>query len=195
MIKPWPNLKADMTYPEIKSERNPAGEKCRHDCEAISLALFDRLPKDQVERVFSGPASIEIQPDFLGFVDIYEALARIIPHHFNVVDLGCGYAPQAFYFERHKSYIGVDFGDFDRFSGSNTTHHKQTIQSYIEGLSDIPLDGPSFAICSYVPCWHGLSKKLITDTFEDVFMFYPKGDKSASLNFGCAILAMKKDMP
>ena len=143
--------------------------------EEISINLARRIPKDQFDAIMAGPASMEIDPEFLGFVGIYEAISRIIPKHFTIVDLGCAYAPQCFYFEKHKGYIGVDCGDNGRFKGSNTTHYDGTIQKFIEDEQEKIL-GPCFAICSYVPMWHGLNKNIIAAAFEDMFIYYPKRD-------------------
>jgi hypothetical protein len=50
----------------------------------------------------------DIDPDFLGFLEPYEALSRIIPRGRTILDLGCGYAFQSWYFRHHRKYIGVD---------------------------------------------------------------------------------------
>ncbi len=146
--------------------------------EITSRELFARLPADQIEHVFSGTASCEIDPEFLGFVGIYKNLSEIIPKHFTVIDLGCAYAPQAFYFEDHKAYIGVDAGARRRFSADNTTHYTETIQSFIARREH---EAPCFAICSYVPNWHGFKKSMIGEAFEDCFVFYPKGSPKKAL--------------
>jgi len=47
-------------------------------------------------------------------------LAALIPLHFTVVDLGCAYAAQSYYFRRHWKYIGVDGWAKDRIAAPNT---------------------------------------------------------------------------
>lgn len=141
--------------------------------EQISLDLFKRIPSEQAELVFNGNRMCDIDPSFLGFVGIYRALAGIIPKHFSIVDLGCAYAPQAFYFENHASYIGVDIGDGKRFSTDNTTHYVGTIGDFIDGFNPT---GPVFAICSYVPPWHGDNRAMARAAFENLFVFYPEQD-------------------
>ena len=143
--------------------------------EDISRALFLRLPEKQVNAVFNSEVCCDIEPSFMGFVVIYKALSEIIPKHFTVVDLGCAFAPQSYYFERHTAYVGVDTGAGPRFHANNTTHYCGTIQNYIANdLDDIT--GPKFAICSYVPNWYGLNKEVIKSAFDNLFMFYPERD-------------------
>lgn len=138
--------------------------------------LYRMLPPDQIERVFASDMC-DIEPEFLGFVGAYERLAEMIPTHWTVIDLGCAYAPQAYFFRDHAAYIGVDLGPVDRrFSAPNTTHLTMPIHEFcansIAGL-DIKT---TFAICSYVPPWHGDNMKVARETFENVFTFYPAGD-------------------
>jgi len=141
----------------------------------ISLDLFKRIPQGQVERVLYGNEMCDIDQEFLGFVGIYRALSEIIPKHFNIVDLGCAYAPQAFYFEDHASYVGVDVGLGERFSVENTKHYVGTIERFIESF--VP-SGPIFAICSYVPPWHGDNRAMVRAAFENCFVYYPEADPS-----------------
>lgn len=54
--------------------------------------LYDMLPPDQIERVMM-KQDCDIDATFLGFIEVYRALASIIPHHWTVIDLGCTYAP------------------------------------------------------------------------------------------------------
>lgn len=135
-------------------------------------ALLHRLPVEQWNWVMASQYC-DIDESFLGFVDVYAQLATIIPPHFTVVDLGCAYAPQAFLFDNHKSYIGVDAMTERRFSAANTTHFHTTIAEFI-GTHGHSLDlDETFAICSYVPPWHGGSRDLVREFFTNLFVFYP----------------------
>ncbi len=146
--------------------------------ERISRRLFSHLDPDQADYVFAGEC--DIFPDFLGFVDIYRALSGIIPRHFTVVDLGCAYAPQSWYFRGHLKYIGVDIMCKRRFSQPNTEHHNMATGEFVRQFaSGLNLD-QTFAICSYVPPWgHENSIEIARATFPNVFTYYLSGDASA----------------
>lgn len=48
----------------------------------------------------------------------------------------------------------------------------------------------TFAICSYVPPWHGHdSLKLTREHFKNVFTYYPASDKNSEFYKGFARLA------
>jgi len=144
--------------------------------ELISRELWANLPKDQVAAMENTEANCEIEEDFCGFVQIYKNLAEIIPLHYSVVDLGCAYAPQSWYFRNHKEYIGVDVMTDYRFSQPNTRHVKLTISDFIGAACDLDLD-TTFAICSYVPNWHGDNGTITRTAFKHCFVFYPCGDR------------------
>ena len=137
-----------------------------------SLDLWGNLPDQQKAYVMGGSGICDIEPSFMGFVRIYKNLSEIIPKHFTVVDLGCAYAPQCWYFRNHAKYIGVDMSDGGRFSMPNTTHYEMTIEKFISDESS-GLSGPTFAICSYVPPWHGDNMKLTQEAFSHAFTYYP----------------------
>ncbi len=139
-------------------------------------ALFKKLNHlypFQVLEVFSND-QCDIDCTFMGFTEIYDNLAKIIPKHFTIVDLGCAYAPQAFYFRKHKRYIGVNLGEFKRFSFKNTKFWIGKIGEFIESEDYQKLDlDKTFAICSYVPPWHGDNIEITRANFRNVFTYYP----------------------
>lgn len=144
--------------------------------------LYNYLPKDQIERVMHSQMC-DIDPEFLGFIDIYRSLAAIIPRHWTVVDLGCAYAAQAFLFVDHKSYIGVDLpasafsSGEERFHARNTIHYRMTIADFCDKhIDDLDMD-TTFAICSYVPPWHNDNIAIARKTFKNVFTYYPSGTR------------------
>ena len=138
--------------------------------EQINLALFHLLPKDQKELVF-GQAMCDIDGEFLGFMEVYESLSKLIPKHFTVIDLGCAYNPQCFYFTEHKKYIAVDSDPCVKFKSDNCEIYQKDIDKFIEeDLSQFNLS-ETFAICSYVPC----DSKLLRETFKNLFVYYPHG--------------------
>lgn len=136
--------------------------------------LFSLLPQDQVNRVFSY-YRCDIDPDFLGFVDIYERLSQIIPTSRTVIDLGCSFGAQAFFFAHHKAYIGVDLlvPTAARFVTANAKHFEMTIEEFISRHASSYDRQETFAICSYVPPWHGDNGAMVRARFKHCFVFYP----------------------
>jgi hypothetical protein len=137
---------------------------------------FHLLPEDQIKRVFSQDMC-DIDREFLGFTDVYFALARIIPTHWTIVDLGCAFSPQAFIFKDHAAYVGVDVGkDKERFAAPNTTHYVMTIGEFLSRHAADFKSETTFAICSYVPPWYREDpRELARQHFENVFTYYPAG--------------------
>ncbi len=164
-------------HPELYDEKVRARwHGFENDSQELFRAIQDEDPA-QIERVFSGTARVEIDPEFLGFVGTYKRLAEIIPLHWGVLDLGCAYAPQAWYFREHAFYVGVDhsqeneFGEFVRFAFGNTQHIQASIDAYLDALPRFA--APVFAIANYVPARAETLKRL-RQTFDDLFVFYPK---------------------
>lgn len=145
-----------------------------HD--ASNAALLRMLPRDQVDRIMNGDADIDVE--FLGFVSIYDQLSKIIPHDWTVIDLGCAYAPQCFFFQDHAGYVGVDLiPSSARFAAANTSHSVKTIAEFVAADVDgYDLDR-TFAICSYVPPWHGDNRAIARATFKNVFVYYPAASR------------------
>jgi hypothetical protein len=163
--------------PEVSDRRNASRWAAfEEDSRELFRAISQEDPA-QVERVFEGCARVELDPDFLGFVGLYKRLAEMIPLHWGVVDLGCAYAPQAWYFREHAFYVGVDhsdsceFGPFVRFAFGNTQHVVGSIEEYLDALPRFEV--PVFAIASYVPAQPETMRR-VRETFQDLFVFYPK---------------------
>ena len=152
-----------------------------HD--ASNNRLWHKLPKDQIERVMKSDYC-DIDPEFLGFVGIYERLADIVPLDWTVVDLGCAYAPQAFFFENHAGYIGVDLSGHERFSARNTRHVSMAIADFLRDEAKSLPQMTTFAICSYVPPWGADNATLARTFFQNVFTFYPAALKSSPTREG-----------
>lgn len=136
--------------------------------------LLDMIPEEQKNNVFDN--SIDISFDFIGFIGQYKHLAQIIPRHFTVIDLGCGYNAQSFYFKDHKQYIAVDsFPDLICFKAPNCIFYNTTIKHFTsEILPKLNLDLEKvFAICSYVPNWDGQNINIVKNTFYNVYTYYP----------------------
>jgi len=127
--------------------------------------------KVQTMRILEGQC--ELAPDFLGFVGIYYNLSKIIPLDRTIYDMGCCNGFQAWFFRRHKRYVGVDLiiPVEDRLSTPNSYHAHSSIDAYCKILKP---EQPHFAICNYVPPWHADNEKVTKDTFKHVFIFYPE---------------------
>jgi hypothetical protein len=115
----------------------------------------------------------DIDGEFLGFVEIYEHLAQIIPKKRIIVDLGCAYATQAICFQDFKKYIGVDVSDCPKVKTKNSEYYTMKIQDFIE--KEVPKyeQDELFAICSYVPPWYSDNEKLVRENFRHCFVYYP----------------------
>lgn len=145
-------------------------------CNLIAKGL---IPKEEVERVFrdSYTASAEMDMSFLCFEDQYEeVLANTTPDTI-IIDIGCSYDAQCFYFTNYDRYIAVDLParePFDdvRFDNGNVEFYAMTGQQFIkEVLPTLNLDlNNVVAICNYVPS--GELNKMVRDTFPNHYVYY-----------------------
>ena len=110
--------------------------------------------------------------EFIGFTDIYYHLSQIIPKSRIIVDLGCAYAPQAFYFQEHKKYIGVDISDCPKLKTNNSEYHKMKIEDWIKNELPKYDQEELFGIINYVPPWGGDNMKAVRESFKHCFSFY-----------------------
>jgi len=143
------------------------------DSDMCSRLLWKKLPEDQINAVINGNKYCDIEPAFLGFVSTYLLLSFLIPKHFTVIDLGCAYAPQCFYFSDHKQYIGVDLSVENRFHTDNSIMYIMSISDFIEDYIELFDLDTTFAICNYVPDWRNDNMELVRENFRNVFVFYP----------------------
>ena len=140
-------------------------------------ALRPLIPDDEFMTVMTQDMC-ELEPDFLGFVDIYKPLSELIPKGKTVIDFGCYLAAQSYFFAEHKCYIGVDVVDMKRFTPPNAVHYISSIQNFI--ANEVPKlfqehgEGHYCAICSYVPDFK--ATELVRKTFLNVFCYYPSLD-------------------
>lgn len=110
----------------------------------------------------------DIDYDFVGFIETYKRLSQVIPRHWIIVDLGCAYAPQCWYFRKHAKYIGIDHSVKYRFSVNNTEHHIQSIQDWIKyHASAMPEN--TFAIANYSL----IDTTIVRESFNYCFTYYP----------------------
>jgi hypothetical protein len=146
-----------------------------HLNEQESLFLFEYF-KDQHERVGRRYGwDVDIFPEFMGFVSTYKLLSQLIPKHFTVVDIGCSYNPQCFYFKDHTAIISICPSTTDVYSTENCIFKQQKASEFIESDLYKSLDlNTTFAICNYVPEWYNENAKEITrNNFLNMYIFYP----------------------
>lgn len=136
------------------------------------------IPEDEYEDKLS-QYMCELEPSFLGFIEQYHALSKVIPKHYTVIDFGCYMAAQCYFFRNHEKYIGVDSDNMmgeseklERFKTDNAVHHKSKIQDFIKNMGDKDTS-TTFAICNYVPDEE--AQKMVREKFSNCFVFYPHG--------------------
>lgn len=138
--------------------------------------LRSLIPDDEYHEVMSQDMC-KLDSEFLGFVDVYKNLSRIIPKGSIVIDFGCYLAAQSYFFARHKMYIGVDVVSMRRFTPPNSVHYTMSIQNFIQ--IEVPKLFEEYdelklcAICSYVPDFQ--ATEMVRKTFPNVFCYYPCG--------------------
>lgn len=134
--------------------------------------LLNLIPEDQKNHVCSYD-KCEIDHEYIGFIDKYYYLSQIIPKEYVVIDFGCGYNAQSFYFQQHKRYISVDVDPCFKFKSPNCDIYQMSIQKFISNRrNQINFeDKEVFALCSYVP--DDNAQELVKNTFRDCFVFYP----------------------
>lgn len=138
--------------------------------------LFRLIPREKLKYLFANSeASAELDCTFLGFEDIYKDVLKAVPTDKTIIDLGCAYATQSWYFRGHKKYIGVEIcGNNDSvIHTENSEFYFVSIQHFIkELLPTLGLDlKDTFAICSYVS--DAEARALVAETFPYCRVYYP----------------------
>lgn len=118
---------------------------------------FKIIPKAEIDRVFktSDTAGAEMDSSFLCFEEIYMKVKEHCTKDTVVIDFGCAYAPQSYWFKECKQYIGVDipFRNNVKFKTDNSKIYLMRGQDFIKEVLptlDIPMEN-IIAVCSYVP--------------------------------------------
>lgn len=114
----------------------------------------------------------ELEEDYLGFVEVYDAVSRFIPTDMVIADFGCYMAAQAYFFQKHKSYIGVDSYDLwampnlERFCTKNSVMLKSRIQDVIRIVPQT-----AYAVCAGVPDFE--ASDMVRKNFPNHCVCYP----------------------
>lgn len=126
--------------------------------------LLDLIPPEELKLKLDY-GSTELDPTFLCFEHVYLPVSKMVPKHFTIVDLGCYQAAQAYLFQNHERYIGVDRYDKTyrgdgyipplRFMPENAFQYVMSIEDFFDrGTADeLDLDKTYF-VMSYVPPFH-----------------------------------------
>lgn len=146
--------------------------------ENLSISLYDvwvlRYP--EMTKEIMSQDGCDIGPEFMCFCDIYLHLSQIIPKHWTVLDLGCAFAPQSWFFKDHAKYIGVDPGKFKRFKTPNASFYEWTIAKFFNSKSSLKLNKDrTFGIMSHVPA-DDYSYFLAKAHLSNIFIYYPSQD-------------------
>ena len=140
--------------------------------------LYKLIPKEKIEKVFKTSETVGAECDFtfLGFEDIYKAVTLLVPKNRVIIDLGCAYAFQSWYFRDYRKYIGVDNGvnKNDVLETENSEFYFMGIQNFIREI--FPILGyreeEVFAICSYVPDKD--AREMVRYVFPYCLVYYPE---------------------
>lgn len=144
----------------------------REQCE-----LFKLIPKEKIEHVFNISETVGAECDytFLGFEKVYKGVTLFVPKSKIIIDLGCAYAFQSWYFRDYRKYIGVDNGVCysDVLETKNSEFYFTSIQNFIKNV--FPTLGYSldevFAVCSYMP--DDNAREMARDYFPHCLIYYP----------------------
>lgn len=137
---------------------------------------FYLIPISEINRVFdeSDSASAELDSEFLCFEEVYEKVKQHCRKDTIVIDFGCSYMAQAYWFTDCKKYIGVDlpFRNNVKFKTENSEVYLMSGQKFIkEVLPTLDLDMENvIAVCSYVPDEE--LQKIVAETFKYNYVRY-----------------------
>lgn len=139
--------------------------------------LSKLIPSEKLDYLFKhSDCGAELDKSFfLGFEDVYKGVLNFVPNEKIIIDLGCAYATQSWYFREYKQYIGVDseMNDNSVIHTENSEFYFTSIQNFIHNIfPSLKLDLENvFAICSYVPDEE--ARLLVRETFPNCLVYYP----------------------
>lgn len=149
--------------------------------------LLSRIPKSEQERVYKDYYN-EMTPvpyyadGFVGFIENYEAIAKITPLDWTIVDFGAATNVQSYYFTEHARYIAVEPHTMDgkarpMFQPANCEIFRMTAQQFVSKvLPRLNLDlASTICIVNYVPSVQ--VNEVARSTFPNLYCFYPKTAK------------------
>lgn len=160
------------------------------------------IPEDQRDKLRD--PCCELDTEFLCFDENYVPIAAVVPRDYVIIDLGCYMAAQAFLFEDHQAYIGVDAFDMNggkprnsyipprRFTTSNSMMLSMTIQEFLKKFHLLGLDKERcYCICSAVPDFSATDEAL--QFFPNCACFYPGRASSVQGRFKDQVMTVRSE--
>ena len=138
--------------------------------------LFKIIPRKKLDYLFENSrASGELDSTFLAFEEVYKGVLGFVPKSKIIIDLGCAYATQSYFFRDYKKYIGIDVEGNTKtvIHTENSEFYFVSIQKFIKEIFDtLGISKEDvFAICSYVPDEE--ARQLVRETFPYCLVYYP----------------------
>lgn len=139
------------------------------------------MEDSEYERVMKSDAWAEINCNMLMCAaDTYYALSKLIHKDYTIIDFGCGYNAQSYFFQEHQRYIGInpEFKDehfkLEKFQAPGTDFYDMTGQQFLSDvLPTLNLKKEkTFAMCLWVPDFELYS--LVQKEFRYAHTFYPQ---------------------
>lgn len=145
----------------------------------LLIKLSKKIPQEERKRVLLQPMC-EIGGDFMGFLEPYWCLSKLIPKDWTIFDFGCCYNAQCYFFDNHKAYHAIEPIDphgqcTELFHTENTIIHRCTTGEFLKNVfPTLNVDiNKCFAIVNNVPNWYKEdSMKLVHEVFRNCYTFY-----------------------
>ena len=141
--------------------------------------LFKLIPKEKLDELFKNShASAELDSSFLAFEDVYKSVLSFVPKSKIIIDFGCAYATQSWYFRDYKKYIGIDNTSNEKsvIHTENSEYYFTSIQNFITNIfSTLNISKKDiFAICSYVS--DEKAREMVRKNFPNCLVYYPDSE-------------------
>lgn len=131
------------------------------------------IPKEEKDRVFRQECC-GIDNSFIGFLEPYYHLSKIISKDYTIFDFGAAYNPQCYFFTEHKKYIAISPIEIDgkeMFKASNCDIYRCTTGYFLNHY--YKKEGKQFAIVNNVPNWYKEDSMNLAKTFfRNCYTFY-----------------------
>lgn len=135
--------------------------------------LIKQIPKELIDKMFEN-ADIDVDYTFLCFEEVYKAVTEFVPKDTIIIDFGCAYAFQSWYFKDYKKYIGVEIQGNENsvLKLDNSEFYFMSIQEFISEFDKLGYDKEKvFAVCSYVT--DKQARQTVRENFPNCLVYYP----------------------
>lgn len=146
----------------------------------FSHYAFSMIEHDEWERVMKSDAWAEISCNNLMCDAVsYYHISRMLDKDEIIIDIGCGYNAQSYFFKDFKRYIGVNPEPvdgrfkFDQFQAPGTEFYGMSGQEFIKNVFPTLGINPDevFCMCAWVP--NDEVKRMVAETFPHHYIYYP----------------------